>query len=287
MTTEICELNSNDVGDAFGTSRSSNRVLPVARMSTERYASEYNMRHSNRGIALIFNHERFDIPTLKDRTGTNVDCENLYNSFKRLHFDVIVCKDFKLREIQQQIIEVARMDHSDNDCLLITILSHGELGYIYAKDVQYKLDSLWQHFTANHCPTLAGKPKLFFIQACQGDQLDGGVLLSKHTTETDGESSMSYKIPIHADFLIAYSTIPGFYSWRNTTKGSWFIQSFCHELDRNGTKYDILKLLTFVCQRVALDFESNTPDCQMMHQQKQIPCITTMLTRLLVFTEKK
>lgn len=74
-------------------------------MPTERYASEYNMRHSNRGIALIFNHERFDIPTLKDRTGTNVDCENLYNSFKRLHFDVIVCKDFKLREIQQQIIE--------------------------------------------------------------------------------------------------------------------------------------------------------------------------------------
>ena len=27
-----------------------------------------------------------------------------------------------------------------------------------------------------------------------------------------------------ADFLIAYSTVPGFYSWRNTTQGSWFIQ---------------------------------------------------------------
>ena len=31
---------------------------------------------------------------------------------------------------------------------------------------------------------------------------------------------MSYKIPSHADFLIAYSTIPGFYSWRNTTAGT-------------------------------------------------------------------
>jgi hypothetical protein len=29
-------------------------------------------------------------------------------------------------------------------------------------------------------------------------------------TEVDG-SSMGYKIPIHADFLIAYSTIPGTY----------------------------------------------------------------------------
>jgi hypothetical protein len=40
-----------------------------------------------------------------------------------------------------------------------------------------------------------------------------------HNTETDAKS-MSYKIPSHADFLIAYSTIPGFYSWRNTTAGT-------------------------------------------------------------------
>jgi caspase 7 len=56
----------------------------------------------------------------------------------------------------------------------------------------------------------------------QGDQLDAGVQLKKvnHTSETDSGST-SYKIPSHADFLIAYSTIPGFYSWRNTTAGSW------------------------------------------------------------------
>ena len=180
---------------------------------------------------------------------------------------------------------VSQLDHSDNDCILVAILSHGELGYIYAKDCQYKLDSIWGSFTANHCPTLAGKPKLFFIQACQGDQLDGGVTLQPKT-ETDSASSMSYKIPTHADFLIAYSTVPGFYSWRNTTKGSWFMQSLCHELVAHGKKLDILTLLTFVCQKVAFDFESNTPDIPLMHQQKQIPCITTMLTRLLLFTDK-
>lgn len=103
---------------------------------------------------------------------------------------------------------VSKLDHSDNDCILIAVLSHGELGYIYARDVQYKLDSIWSYFTALNCPSLAGKPKLFFIQACQGDQLDGGVTL-RNRTETDGDSMMSYKIPVHADFLIAYSTIPG------------------------------------------------------------------------------
>ena len=39
-----------------------------------------------------------------------------------------------------------------------------------------------------------GKPKMFFIQACQGDQLDGGVHLKKvANTETDS-NAMSYKV---------------------------------------------------------------------------------------------
>lgn len=254
-------------------------------MPVERHAAEYNMRHPNRGYALIFNHENFENQTLKARAGTNVDAENLAKELRNLRFQVTIYRDFRLKEMHSKIEEMAAMDHSQNDCILIAILSHGELGYIYAKDIQYKLDNIWSPFVANRCPTLAGKPKLFFIQACQGDQLDGGVSMVSNRTETDSGGS-SYKIPTHADFLIAYSTIPGFYSWRNTTKGSWFMQSLCAELANNGKNYDILTLLTFVCQRVALDFESNTPDCEMMHQQKQIPCITTMLTRLLRFHDK-
>lgn len=80
-------------------------------------------------------------------------------------------------------------------------------------------------------------------------------------------------------------TVPslGYYSWRNTAKGSWFMQCLCQELKQNGKKYDILTLLTFVCQRVAINFESNNHD-NMEH--KHIPCITTMLTRLLRFSDK-
>ncbi|CAD6992395.1 caspase [Ceratitis capitata] len=259
----------------------------TASMVTDRHAAEYNMRHKNRGLALIFNHENFDVPTLKSRAGTNVDCENLARVLKQLDFDVKIFKDCSFHKLKQHIEWASQQDHKDNDCILVAVLSHGELGYIYAKDVQYKLDQIWSYFTPQHCPTLAGKPKLFFIQACQGDRLDPGVMMRRTTrTETDGESSMSYKIPLHADFLIAYSTIPGYYSWRNTTRGSWFMQSLCAELAANGKRLDMLTLLTFVCQRVAVDFESCTPDNPEMHQQKQIPCITTMLTRILRFAEK-
>ncbi|XP_053623520.1 caspase-1-like [Plodia interpunctella] len=275
---------SNDEGDALGSHGASDRPR-IAQMPVHRNALYYKMDHKRRGVAIIFNHEYFDIHNLKPRTGTNVDSNNLARVLKSLGFSVTVFENLTYRTLSAHVQEVAEMDHSDDDCLLIAVLTHGELGILYAKDTHYKAENLWYHFTADKCPTLAGKPKLFFIQACQGDKLDGGITLS-NITETDGSSSTQYRIPVHADFLIAFSTVPGYYSWRNTTRGSWFMQALCDELRSFGTERDILTLLTLVSQRVALDFESNTPDLLPMHQQKQVPCITSMLTRILVFGKK-
>lgn len=251
-------------------------------MPVERYALEYNMNHLHRGVAVIFNNETFDMPNLKARTGTNVDCENLKSTLTKLKFDVRVYKDPTLTDIRHAVTILSEMDHTNSDCLFIAILSHGEQGCIFSRDTSYKLDSIWQNFTSDKVPSLAGKPKLFFVQACQGDQLDAGTTLEKFQTDSSTNAT-SYKIPSYADFLIAYSTIPGFYSWRNTTRGSWFMQALCSTVDIHHKSKDLLTMLTFALQRVALDFESNTPDYPTMHQQKQIPCFTSMLTRLLYF----
>lgn len=103
------------------------------------------------------------------------------------------------------------IDHTDHDCLLISILSYGHFGHIYAKDKAYNLESIWEHFTANNCKTLGGKPKLFFIQACAREQLvNRNSRMLRGTTETDSsDSDATFKIPIHADFLIVYSSVPG------------------------------------------------------------------------------
>uniref|UniRef100_A0A1B0BSF7 Caspase family p20 domain-containing protein n=1 Tax=Glossina palpalis gambiensis TaxID=67801 RepID=A0A1B0BSF7_9MUSC len=91
---------------------------------------------------------------------------------KKLDFEVTYHKDCKLRELLECIEKAATQDHSDNDCIAIAKLSHDEQGYLYAKDIMYKIDTIWHYFTAISCPTLAGKPKLFFTQACRGDRLD-------------------------------------------------------------------------------------------------------------------
>lgn len=244
----------------------------------------YNMNFRNRGLAVIFNHETFDIPSLKARNGTEADCRNLSDVLTKLDFDVRKYLNLTAQQIDSVTNEIAReIVHWDHDCFLMAILSHGEHGIIYAKDVAYKFDVLMDKFTPDKCPSLAGKPKLFLIQACQGDRLDGGIDLER--VQVDSEIG-GYRIPLYADFLVAYSTIPGFYSWRNTERGSWFIQAFCQELSVYGSDYDLLTLLTFVNRRVAVDFESNVPNDKTMHRQKQISCITSMLTRLVKFTPK-
>nr|AEH76885.1 caspase-1 [Galleria mellonella] len=273
----------SDEGDAWGSHGSVNKPR-YAKMPVNRNSPYYKMDHKRRGVAVIFNHEFFDVHSLKPRTGTNVDSDNLARVLKNLGFRVTIFNNLRFHELNARVQEIAEMDYSDDDCLLMAVLTHGEMGILYARDTHYKAENLWYHFTADRCPTLAGKPKLFFIQACQGDRLDGGITLT--TTETDGSSSTQYRIPVHADFLIAFSTVPGYFSWRNTTRGSWFMQALCEELRFYGTERDILQLLTFVNQKVALDYESNTPDVPSMHQQKQVPCITSMLTRLLIFGKK-
>lgn len=49
--------------------------------------------------------------------------------------------------------------------------------------------------------------------------MDAGTTMLPRITETDSPSAVSYKIPTHADFLIAYSTVPGTNSPPMSTNG--------------------------------------------------------------------
>lgn len=62
----------------------------------------YNMNHKNRGLALIFNHERFD-NDMKHRSGTQADRERLCETFRALDFDVRIYDDLKQSEILDQL----------------------------------------------------------------------------------------------------------------------------------------------------------------------------------------
>ena len=58
----------------------------------------------------------------------------------------------------------ADLDHKDNDCFVCAILSHGEDGFVWGKDKKIPINDLMEPFKGNKCVSLAGKPKIFFIQ---------------------------------------------------------------------------------------------------------------------------
>jgi caspase 7 len=66
-------------------------------------------------------------------------------------------------------IAVSQMNHSESDCLVIVVMTYGRTDTLSAKDQEYSTKTLWQYFTAQSCPSLAGKPKLLFIEVrmCQ------------------------------------------------------------------------------------------------------------------------
>lgn len=51
----------------------------------------------------------------------------------------------------------------------------------------------------------------------------------------------------------------GHYSWRNTTNGSWFVQSLVHVLGREASHDDLLSIMTSVNRYMINNFESNCP----------------------------
>ncbi|RZB40830.1 Peptidase C14 domain containing protein [Asbolus verrucosus] len=128
------------------------------------YADHYKMDHPKRGTAIIFNHVKFSSSKIRKREGSNKDRDELTAVLQELDFDVIAHDDLTEKEILGVLVITSQMDHSDADCLVVVVLTHGDTDKLYARDREYPTKRLWSYFNARNCPTLAGKPKLFFVQ---------------------------------------------------------------------------------------------------------------------------
>ncbi|KAG9335999.1 hypothetical protein JZ751_003398 [Albula glossodonta] len=242
------------------------------------YSFRYSLEYPCIGHCIIINNKNFDRSTgMNVRNGTDVDAGNMMKVFGKLGYKVKVFNDQTVGQISQLLHEASKADHSRSASFVCVLLSHGDEGILFGTDGSVELKTLTGYFRGDRCTSLVGKPKLFFIQACRGTDLDGGV-------ETDSFPDRSpERIPVEADFLYAYSTAPGYYSWRNTMTGSWFIQSLCEMMTRYGNELEIMQILTRVNHKVALDFESSS-NLPGFDRRKQIPCIVSMLTKELYFS---
>lgn len=180
------------------------------------------------GHALIINIQTFSGRTpqglvLNERKGTQVDLDNLTDLWKQLGFVVQKHTDLKAHQIFTVVQDLAKAIDNSASCFVCCIMTHGMLGSIYGSDSNpVKIGDITGFFKEKQCKALAGKPKLFFIQACRGqnklshDSLSTGMPetnLHPDATPTDedkqDESFRHSADPNESHFLLGYATPPG------------------------------------------------------------------------------
>ena len=185
------------------------------------------MSSSPRGICLIINNVNFQISGYLD--GAEADGNMLKDLFQELDFCVVYRQDLTRDEIRETARQYAADDHSQFDAFVFFILSHGG-----QKDVIYGVDDrsicvteLMCLFKPDCCPSLQSKPKLFFIETCRGRYRGlkpaAGETSSQSVSPTINSDTAlaNTSYPQEADFLLAFSTAPG-YKANVGRKGSWF-----------------------------------------------------------------
>lgn len=270
---------SEDAEKSGGTTVQDSAPAGSRKGQSEEDLFRYRMNFPCMGLCLLINNKNFHRSTgMNTRNGTDVDAAAVMKTFMSLGYKMIVSTDLKVNEMKEKLHSVAEMDHSNFASFVCVILSHGDENVIFGTDGMEKLDVLTRYFKGDKCRSLVGKPKLFFIQACRGSDFDGGTDLETDAVPADPSTD---RIPVEADFLYAYSTAPGYYSWRNTFNGSWFIQSLCETLEKHRD-LELMQVMTRVNRKVAYHFESSS-NLPGFSGKKQIPCIVSMLTKEFYF----
>ncbi|XP_033126911.1 caspase-8-like isoform X2 [Anneissia japonica] len=207
----------------------------------------YSMTNMPRGICLIINNMKFEEKCgLSERFGSKIDEENLNNLFTNLGFVVIVERNKTAPDMKRLLEDVSQWDHKNYDCFVCCILSHGGLGTICGTDgVRCKILDITSQFKPLHCCSLSGKPKLFFMQACQRSPKTKNVLV-----QTDDNEPSENSIPEDADFLFGYATAPDNAAIR-TSRGSWYITELTKALKEYHNTHHILDILTCVNNEVS------------------------------------
>uniref|UniRef100_A0A8C0HB54 Caspase-8 n=1 Tax=Chelonoidis abingdonii TaxID=106734 RepID=A0A8C0HB54_CHEAB len=203
--------------------------------------------------------------------------EALKRVFEWLQFETIEHRNLEAEEICKTIKKYSNMDHSNMDCFICCLLSHGEKGKVRGTDWNSAaIKDLVSCFTGSECRSLAGKPKLFFIQACQGKTGQKSIPVKEDSSgQLEADALPLPSIPDWADILISMATVEDFECYRYIERGSAFIQCLCKEIESFCPQcVDLLTILTHVNQKMGdKDFNG----------KKQMPEIKSTLRKQLIF----
>ncbi|XP_038061115.1 cell death protein 3-like [Patiria miniata] len=126
----------------------------------------YQLASKCKGLAFILNNN-------KQREGSQIDMANMIHLFKELGYTPLPYENLEGKDITGNFKTFASLFNQKGvsyDSAVIVLMSHGDKdGVILGTDkVKVKLQDL--HRELEQGDGLAGKPKIYFVQACRGSE---------------------------------------------------------------------------------------------------------------------
>ena len=176
------------------------------------------------GKAIIIVNENFHLNPpnsklqLPKREGAQKDLQHFGATFEFLGYEVVCYQDITADEMYSAIDKVALENHTGHDSLVCCISSHGDENVMYGSDgIGVKRSEFLEPL--KQTPSLTGKPKMFFIQACRTKALSTAEAASKEPL---------FPASLDADIFIANATTANNPSYRSLVDGSWFVHALHH-----------------------------------------------------------
>ncbi|NXJ71773.1 CASP3 protein, partial [Rostratula benghalensis] len=204
------------------------------------------------------------------RRGARREVEKLSNTLSRLNYKVKLMHNKTAKEIEELYQQESSCEHGEYFVSIIS--SHGEQGIIFGCDAEpVKLTRIFQILGSKKCPVLTQIPKIFFIQACRGEELDPGVMVECDSREPEPGGFSDYlSIPPQAAVMFACS--PGYAAFLNIS-GSMFLQALLKVLEGEERHLALNRLMTHINWEVAFCCQARGT----YQGCKEMPCFVTNL----------
>ncbi|KAL1783677.1 caspase-14 [Sigmodon hispidus] len=188
----------------------------------------------------------------KAREGSEEDMDALEHMFHFLKFKSIMKSDPTAEQFLEELNKFQQtIDNWEEpvSCAFVVLMAHGEEGLLKGEDEKMvRLEDLFEVLNNKNCKGLRGKPKVYIIQACRGENRDLGEELGGDQVAVI-KNKRPETIPTYTDTLHIYSTVEGYLSYRHDQKGSGFIQTMTEVFITRIAS--ILELMEEVTRRMA------------------------------------
>ncbi|KAK9882055.1 hypothetical protein WA026_018905 [Henosepilachna vigintioctopunctata] len=242
---------------------------------------EYKRTGSEPGLVIIFNFEEFENTTA--RPGSSKDVDDIVTCLARLGFNINpkhIFNNLSKDEMLENVSEILAADHSQVNSVLVFVLTHGGPSNTLSTSIdKFNAEELWVKF--DKCPSLEGKPKMFVIQACKGENHTTFLVKPEDTPLVPLSTFSSGYIP--RDMIIVYSTMEGKYAYRDRESGSWLIQEICRNFTAYGRRDDVLTVLSRVSKCICRNYYTNSRKTIV----KQVPVVVSTLSRKFYLNNNK